>query len=110
MSGAGLIWTSFADEDSAAVVADTLLDEGLIACCNMMPVRSRYVWNGERGAGEEIGALFKTRADLLVRAVARLEELHPYEAPAIAGWICDAAGQGTLGWLAGIGPHGPRPI
>lgn len=110
MSGPALIWTTFADEASAAAVADMLLDEGLVACCNTMPVQSRYVWNGERGAGAEVAALFKTRADLLPRAVERLEALHPYDTPAITGWICDAAGRGTLGWLGGIGPTGPHAI
>ncbi|WP_144097116.1 divalent-cation tolerance protein CutA [Croceicoccus sediminis] len=104
MSGAALIWAPFEDEDSAAKVADALLDEGLIACCNMIPVKSRFVWQGERGEGEEVGALFKTRADLLHRAVARLEELHPYDTPAVSGWTCQAAGGETLAWLAGIGP------
>ena len=103
---AALIWAPFEDEASAAKVADALLDEGLVACCNMIPIRSRYVWQGRRGEGEEIGALFKTRADLLQRAVARLEELHPYETPAITGWTCQAAGGETLAWLAGIGPDG----
>lgn len=107
MTGAALIWCPFADEDSAVKVVDTLLGEGLVACCNLIPIRSRYVWKGELGAGEEVGALFKTRADLLAAAVARLEALHPYEAPAIAGWSCDAAGSGTLDWLSAIGPSDP---
>lgn len=104
---AALIWAPFEDEQSAARVADALLGEGLIACCNLIPVKSRYVWKGERGEGAEVGALFKTRADLLQRAVARIEQLHPYETPAITGWTCEAAGGETLGWLAGIGPDKP---
>ncbi|WP_066559241.1 divalent-cation tolerance protein CutA [Croceicoccus bisphenolivorans] len=108
MSGAALIWAPFADEASAGQVADMLLDEGLVACCNLIPVKSRYVWKGERGEGEECGALFKTRADMLQRAVARLEELHPYDTPAITGWTCEAAGGETLAWLAVIGATGPH--
>lgn len=108
MSGAALIWAPFKDEASAARAADTLLDEGLVACCNIVPVKSRYVWRGERGEAAEVGALFKTRADLLHRAVARLEELHPYDTPAITGWTCEAAGGQTLAWLAGIVPGQAR--
>ena len=34
---AAVIWTTFADEDSALEAASTLLDEKLIACANLVP-------------------------------------------------------------------------
>ena len=104
---AALIWCPFGDIESAEAVADTLLEERLIACANFLPaIRSLYRWNGERGEGSEVAVLFKTRADLLDAAVARLEALHPYDAPAISGWRCDAVGVATLGWLeAECGPN-----
>src|SRR5690606_15587997 len=79
---AALIWSAFADEDSAAEAASALLDERLIACANLLPgVRSLYVWGGERGEARECAVLFKTDAALLERACARLAELHPYDTP-----------------------------
>mgnify|MGYP002776442093 CR=1 FL=1 len=97
---AALIWCPFPDEASAMKAADVLLDEELVACANILPaIRSLYRWKGERGEGAEVAVLFKTRADLLDAAVARLEALHPYDAPAISGWRCDAAGAATLAWL-----------
>ena len=104
MSGAALIWSPFADEASAEVAARTLLDEGLIACANIVPtIPSLYTWQGERGEARECGVLFKTNAALLDQAAARLEAIHPYESPAVIGWRADAAGQATLDWLDGIG-------
>lgn len=95
-----LIWCPFADAETAKAVASTLLDENLIACANMLPgVESLFVWNGERGEGMECGVLFKTHADLLGRAVERIEQLHPYDSPAIMGWRCDSVGASTAGWL-----------
>lgn len=97
---AGLIWCPFADEETAAHVAGILLDEGHIACANIMPgVRSLYVWNGERGESREVVAVFKTAAERLAGAIARLEMLHPYDSPAICGWLCDSAGTSTRRWL-----------
>jgi periplasmic divalent cation tolerance protein len=97
---AALIWCPFATEDAAAAAAGQLLDEGLIACANILPaMRSLYVWQGERGEANECGALFKTEAGLLERAVARLAAIHPYDTPAIAGWNVDAAPPATLAWL-----------
>jgi periplasmic divalent cation tolerance protein len=103
-----LAWCPFPDGDSAASAASTLLDEGLIACANILPgMRSIYLWRGERGDEAEVGVLFKTNAARLPRLVARLAELHPYDEPAIVGWTCDAAAPATSAWLAGLGPVAP---
>jgi periplasmic divalent cation tolerance protein len=101
--GPALIWCPFTDAASAAATAKTLLDERLVACANIMPAMlSLFEWNGERGEASEAGALFKTDAALLDRALARLEEEHPYDEPAILAWRCDAASPGTIGWLGGL--------
>lgn len=98
-----LIWCPFADEASAAAAAGQLLDEGLVACANILPpMRSLYTWQGERGEAVEVAALFKTDARLLDRATARLAEIHPYETPAVLGWRADAAPPPTAEWLAAL--------
>jgi periplasmic divalent cation tolerance protein len=97
---AALIWSPFENEEAAATAASQLLDEGLIACANILPgVRSFYLWQGQRGEARECGALFKTEAGLLDKAVARLAAIHPYETPAIAGWRADATAPATAAWL-----------
>lgn len=108
MSGADsavamLVWCPFADEESAARVAELLLDEGLIACANILaPMRSYYRWDGERGEARETPAIFKTNAAALAAMQTRLAELHPYDEPAILAWECDAP-EGTRQWLAKLG-------
>jgi periplasmic divalent cation tolerance protein len=98
---AALIWSAFESEESAAEVANALLDERLIACANIVPgMRSLYVWRGERGDARECGMLCKTEANLLDEAVARLAQLHPYETPAVSGWLADATAAPTAEWLA----------
>lgn len=100
-----LIWCPFGDEPSAAAAASQLLDEGLVACANILPpMRSLYVWKGERGEGREVAVLFKTDASLLDRATERLAEIHPYDAPAVLGWRADAAAAPTREWLASLSP------
>ena len=101
--GPALVWCPFPNGDSARQAANTLLDEGLIACANLIPAMTAiYQWQGERGEAEEYGALFKTDAALLDALVARLETLHPYDEPAILGWRCDAAAPATSAWLSGL--------
>jgi len=99
-----LVWCPFPDEDSALAAVNALLDEGLAACGNLLPgMTSVFVWNGEKDTAHEFGLLVKTNASLLDAAVRRLAELHPYEAPAVLGWRCDAAAPETIAWLASIG-------
>ena len=95
-----LIWCPFADEDSAASAAGRLLDEGLIACANIMPrMRSIYAWQGERNEAIEVAVLFKTDASVLEQATARLAQIHPYDTPAVLGWRTDTAAAPTAEWL-----------
>lgn len=104
LPGPALVWCPFPDAASAEAAAAALLDAGLIACANILPpMRSLYVWQGERHADSEVGVLFKTNADLLDMAVARLGALHPYDQPAILGWACDVAAPETARWLGELG-------
>lgn len=95
-----LVWSPFPDMGSASAAANVLLDEKLVACANMIPqMVSIFGWKGEREQSSETGALFKTNAALLGKAIERIGELHPYEEPAILGWRCDEGAPATLAWL-----------
>lgn len=103
MTRPALVWCPFPDTASAEAAAGTLLDEGLVACANLIPdMRSHYVWQGTRAAGSETGALFKTNENLREKVVARLAALHPHEEPAILAWDCDGASPGTAAWLGAL--------
>lgn len=101
--GAALIWCPFPDRETARGIAGQLLDEGLVACANIIgEIEALFVWQGERGSAAETGVLFKTTAARLDAAVERLGKLHPYDAPAILGWRADAALPATLAWLGAV--------
>lgn len=102
-AGPALIWCPFPDSDSALAAANSLLDERLVACANMLPVmRSLIDWQGRRAEALETGVILKTDAALLDKAIARLSELHPYDEPAVLGWRCDEANQATRAWLGAL--------
>ena len=96
-----MIYTPLPDAQTARDIAGTLLDEGLIACANIMgPIESVFLWNGKRDTATESAVLFKTTVDRLDVALKRLGALHPYETPAIVANVCDASHPDTLTWLA----------
>lgn len=103
---AALIYTVLADAASAREIAGILLEERLIACANILgEIESVFVWEGERSCARECAVLFKTSAEALEKAAARLSELHPYDTPAILASVCSHAHQDTLEWLAStLGP------
>ena len=99
-----LIWSPFASREDARGLVRIVLEERLVACANIVgEVESLFLWNGAIDQACECGVLFKTDESLLERAIARIQQLHPYETPAILGWKCDAAAEPTGHWLAALG-------
>jgi periplasmic divalent cation tolerance protein len=104
--GAALIWSPFASIEEATNVAEVLVDEGLVACANILPeLISVFRYEGAVHRAREVGVLFKTEASLLDAATIRMAQLHPYETPAICGWLADSAPPETREWLAGLLPE-----
>jgi periplasmic divalent cation tolerance protein len=100
---AALIWCPCPDAEAAQRLAEILLGEKLIACANIIPeITSVFEWNGKANAEAETAMLLKTSATLLEKATARLGECHPYDTPAVIGWVCDTAHPETLNWLGGV--------
>ena len=97
---AALVWCPFPDAECARTIAGSLLEEKLIACANIMPaIESVFTWKGAVSSETESGVLFKTTAEHLDAVTARLAELHPYETPAIMGWLIDKTPPDTGQWL-----------
>lgn len=98
-----LIYCPFPDPECAESVGRQLIEAGLIACINIGPqVRSVFAWEGVVDTADEVPCLFKTSATRLEDAIALLEDLHPYDTPAIMGWHCDAVGAATRHWLGAL--------
>lgn len=102
-SEAALIWSPFGSVEEVREVADVLLRENLVACANILPqMTSVFRYEGQVQSASEVGVLIKTHGNLLARATRRLAELHPYDTPAICGWMADSAPPATRNWLAGL--------
>jgi periplasmic divalent cation tolerance protein len=81
------VYAVFGDEEEAARISRTLVEERLAACVNILgPCRSIYRWRGEIEEAREVAALFKTGQDRAEALIARLAELHDYDVPAAVAW------------------------
>jgi periplasmic divalent cation tolerance protein len=85
-AGAGtdisVIWSTVPPALSA-VLAKSLLEKNLVACVNILPVRSLYRWKGECCDDGEHLLIMKTRRDLAEEVIRVLKAEHPYEVPEI---------------------------
>ncbi|NUE02850.1 divalent-cation tolerance protein CutA [Halorubraceae archaeon YAN] len=91
-----------APSESAAEIAQTVVDDRLAACVNQFPCQSTYRWDGDVRTDDETILLIKTTAEGYRPLVDRLVELHPYDVPCIerfdeahihdpfAAWITDS--------------------
>jgi uncharacterized protein involved in tolerance to divalent cations len=87
------------DDREAERLAAALLDEGLAACVQLSPIRSRYVWKGKVEAADEVMLSIKTRADLFEAVRIRIRQLHSYETPEILAISAEAVDADYLVWL-----------
>lgn len=95
------VYATFAEEDEAARIARTLVEERLAACANILgPCRSIYRWKGKVEDAEEVAVLFKTTAGGAEALIARLAALHSYDVPAAVVWPIAAALEAYAGWVA----------
>jgi len=104
--GYRIVFMTAPSEEVAANIGKTLVEEKLIACCNIVPqIRSIYTWKGKVCDEKEVLCIIKTREELFDRLKRRVKELHPYEVPEIIAvkikdglreylnWIDEATGR-----------------
>ena len=94
-----MLYITAADEKEAEAIAATLVEERLVACVTMLPVRSVYRWEGAVQHDTETMLFAKTRADLVERAMARIVELHSYEVPCVLVLPIEAGHRPYLDWV-----------
>jgi periplasmic divalent cation tolerance protein len=87
-------------EKDAERIATALLSERLVACVQMLPVKSRYWWRGKLESAAEVLLLMKTRADLMGSLIAKIRQLHPYEVPEVVAVNLEEGNPAYLEWLA----------
>lgn len=74
------------DKASAEQIAQTLLNEKLVGCANIIPgMESLYWWQGKIESSSEHILLLKTpkTSDAQSIVTKRVLELHPYEVPCV---------------------------
>jgi periplasmic divalent cation tolerance protein len=99
-SDARVVLCSVPSEEVALTLANTLVEEQLVACVNIVPnVRSIYRWQGKVEDDRELLLVMKTRAERYAELETRVRALHPYEVCELLALDVDAGSAPYLAWL-----------
>lgn len=112
MAGAAaiLLYSTHPDLAQARASATALLDAGLAACCNILPMHeAHYRWNGARETAQEIAMLSKTTVACAEPAIALLQRLHSYDCPAIIALPIEGGNSNFLQWVTSQCRLAPPP-
>ena len=100
MERAHLVYSTFADAETALAVGEALGRARLAACVNVIPgMVSVYAWKGAVERADEVVAIVKSRESLREPLAAALKARHPYETPIILFLEVSGGHQATLEWL-----------
>lgn len=98
--GVLIVFSTFADAETARKVARTLVEERLAACANLLPqIESIYRWQGKIESSAEVLVIFKTTNDRYQQFEDRLRMLHPYEVPEIVAFPPTLGHEAYLNWV-----------
>lgn len=95
------VYITCASPDEADRIGRALLDERLVACVNILPspVRSLYLWKGQREEAEETVLVAKTMEDRFAALNRAVRRLHSYETPCVVALPLAAGDPDYLAWV-----------
>lgn len=94
------IYITAGDKAEAEKLAAALLEEGLIACGNVMEgVTSVFRWQGAVQTESESLLIAKTTEACLDRLVERVQALHSYNCPCLTAWPIQHGNPEYLQWV-----------
>ena len=95
-----LVLVTTANKQEAEKIANSLLNDKLIACANIFgPVTSLFQWSGNVDRTEEYLTFMKSKKDLLERLTEAVKTIHSYEVPEILAFEVTDGSRTYLDWL-----------
>jgi len=97
-----VLMTTVPSEADADKLANILVTAKAAACVQIMPIKSRYFWDGKVANDAEYLLLIKTRADLYAPAAELIKQNHSYEVPEIISVPVVGGSSSYLDWIDAV--------
>jgi periplasmic divalent cation tolerance protein len=102
MTGFCIVLTTSDSDDHAERIVDAVLHAKLAACLQLLPIRSRYVWEGKIARDDEVLILIKAKSADYDDLAACIRAAHTYEVPEIVRLEIEAGAQSYLDWIRAV--------
>ena len=94
-----IVETTFDKLEEAKELAKLLLNEGLAACVEVIPVESLYKWKGEIEEAKEFVVRIKTKKKLYSQLESVVLAFHSYDLPQIFALPIIKGSKAYLKWI-----------
>ena len=102
-----VVFVTASSEQEAVRIGKTLVEEGLVACVNIIPrIRSIYRWKQKICDEAETLLIMKSRDELFERMRDRVRGLHSYEVPEITAVRLEKGDPAYLQWIEDVTKKG----
>ncbi|MBV8851223.1 MAG: divalent-cation tolerance protein CutA [Methylobacteriaceae bacterium] len=102
MTGYCVVLTTSDDDAHAERIVDAVLEAKLAACLQLLPIKSRYVWEGKIARDDEVLILIKAKSADYDDLAACIRDAHTYDVPEIVRLDIVAGAQSYFDWIAGV--------
>lgn len=94
-----LFFLTCADQTQADSIATVLLEKRLVACVKMMPVNSKFMWNGSLDTAHEILLIMDGVRDNFSSIEQEVRAIHSYETFVLVATAIQDASAGVPSWI-----------
>jgi periplasmic divalent cation tolerance protein len=78
-----MVYVTIGNPEDAKILVCNLLEKQFIACANIFPIESLYVWENKQVNDQEYVIIMKTLASRYTDLEKEILHNHPYEVPCI---------------------------
>jgi len=94
-----VIISTYPDQKSITKTANMLVERQIVACVNIIKIRSVYSWKKKTVNASEYLAIFKTTRQNIKKLKDEIRKTHPYKVPEIAEITISSLNKSYLKWL-----------
>jgi periplasmic divalent cation tolerance protein len=95
-----ILYVTCPSEDEAIRIGETLVEEKLVACANILGrTTSIFRWEGKVQRENEVALILKTRSELVDNVTVRVKALHSYKVPCVAAMSVSGGNPDFLNWI-----------
>ena len=94
----GILYVTCKNSKEAEKISHHLLKKRIIACANIFPIKSMYLWKGKIAKSKESVLIAKASNKNLKKAENEIKRMHSYDVPCILN-INSGANKECLDWI-----------